>query len=206
MIKMRLKLFVLLLAIPCFLVAQSVKQMEYELELADNDRDRLVLGYKLANAYLEAQNWDEAINNGNTANKLAIQMGQSGAASQTAFIVAKASEGKARKDRKNAKKWSRQAQTWLNTSLSYAKKAKDVSLVLKVNGELAKQAEKAKDFRKAARYYADGYNFLAAQGGKVDQGSTQGNLKEIMRLQQKVDQLIGEKDSLLNVIWELENN
>lgn len=204
MINMHLNLFVLFLAFPVLLLAQSVKKMEYELEIAKNDRERLILQYKLAAAYLEESNWEKAELYGSKAHKLSLNMGQYGAAAQTAFIAAKAMGGQARNDRKNAKKWDRQAQSWLNTALTYAKRSNNGPLVLQVNGVLAEQAEKERDYRKAARFYADGYRFFNSQEQQKEMDGNQ--LQEVMRLQAQIDKLTYERDSLRNVVFELEQH
>ena len=203
--QMRFTFFTLLLCLPSLFFAQSTKQLEYELELAENDRDRLIIGYKIAKAYLDKGNWKMAEMHGSKTHKLAIKMGQEVAAAQTAEFTALAFEGRATKDRKNKTKWIRQAESWHKTALSYAKKGGNKELVIQITSELAKQAAKGKDFRKAYRYLSDGYDYFKLKV-QTDGQEAMSDLKTTLILQEQINQLIEERDSLRNVIWELEGN
>ncbi|MEL7219837.1 MAG: adenylate/guanylate cyclase domain-containing protein [Bacteroidota bacterium] len=164
----------------------EVDEIKIALTEAETPRERMVLRYELAEAYLNMNAKEEAEENGKAAHRAANDLGNNGMSARAAFLVAQA-YGKQRDDRNK--------EVWLKTTLSYAKRAGDSDLIIKSVDERSKLAVKDRNYRKAYQVNQEAFSYFSQNGTSISElegkyESLRGQIEREKRsLQQEKDQL-----------------
>lgn len=196
---MRFWLLFLCLSFTNILFSQSVKELEYYLEKASTDLEKLQLRYQLAATYLDERNYEKAEAHATVAHQLAVSTGQVPAAGYSALILAKAYDGMGDKDRKKRSRYDSKSKSWLETALNAGKRQKDLRLIVDATNLLCEIESKDRDYRGAYRYAQESLQFIASNKELVDPNV---QYEKIQLLQKQVDDLTRERDSLR---WEIQN-
>jgi len=164
----------------------EVDEIKVALTEAETPRERMVLRYELAEAYLNMNAKEEAEENAKVAHRAANDLGNNGMSARAAFLVAQA-YGKQRDDRNK--------EVWLKTTLSYAKRAGDSDLIIKSVDERSKLAVKDRNYRKAYQVNQEAFSYFSQNGTSISElegkyESLRGQIERDKRsLQQEKDQL-----------------
>jgi len=139
------------------LFGQSISDLEEQLKQASSAREKMTLNYELANANLR-NNPKESIEYGKRAHRLALDINSDAMAARTAFVTANAYEREREK---------RNQEVWLNSTLSYAKKAGDSDLIIKSVQKLSRLETKDRDYREAYQIMEDAFNYFSRKGSSI---------------------------------------
>ncbi len=139
------------------LFGQSISDLEEQLKQASSAREKMTLNYELANANLR-NNPEESIEYGKRAHRLALDINSDAMAARTAFVTANAYEREREK---------RNQEVWLNSALSYAKKAGDSDLIIKSVQKLSRLETKDRDYREAYQIMEDAFNYFSRKGSSI---------------------------------------
>ncbi len=169
--------------------AQSIKDLEAQLQNAETSRERMNLNYELGKAWL-VKDARKAVEYGKAAHNRAQVINHNGMLAQAAFLVGQAYN--------RIRKEDRNEETWLKSALKYAQAANDADLIIKSVEALSRLAIKGGrgDYRKAYGYTEEAFQFFS-QGGK--------SISELERFyEQQEDQLEKERKALVREMETLE--
>lgn len=139
------------------LQAQSIEALEKDLQDATSSKDKLLITYQLAEAYLRS-NTDKSIEYGKKAYQLAKDQGNSGMEAKSAFLTAQGYE----RDRNDSN-----AEVWYRTALTHAKEAKDSDLIIKSVEKRSRLATKDRDYRKAYQIVEEAFTYFSQNGTSI---------------------------------------
>ncbi len=165
--------------------AEEIEEIRAALEEAESARERMVLRYELAEAYLRVDA-EQAEDFGKSAHNAARDQNNNGMAARAAYIVAKAYERQ--RDRRNQ-------EVWLRTTLNYAKQAGDSDLILRSVQERGALAKAERNERRAIQIYEEAFNYFSQNGRSISDLEAQYETlrsqieREKRSLQQERDQL-----------------
>ncbi|HMQ49823.1 MAG TPA: adenylate/guanylate cyclase domain-containing protein [Saprospiraceae bacterium] len=189
------------------LQAQSIEALEKDLQDATSSKDKLLITYQLAEAYLRSST-DKSIEYAKKAYQMAKDQNNSGMEAKAAFLTAQGYE----RDRNDSN-----AEVWYRTALTHAKEAKDSDLIIKSVEKRSRLATKDRDYRKAYQIVEEAFTYFSQNGTSIvdlennyDQKKSslekEKNALEKIResLESEVDELRQEKGALENRQVELE--
>jgi class 3 adenylate cyclase len=155
----------LLLLSSAGLLAQTeeIEEIKVALSEAESARERMVLRYELAEAYLRVDA-EEAESIAKQAYSDANDQNNHAMAAQAALLVANAYDRQRNKDR--------YVENWLKSALAKAKQADDLDMVMRITDRRARIAVKERDYRDAYQTYQEGYEYLSRDGRSVSQIQT----------------------------------
>jgi len=147
----------LLFFLCCFfyLDAQSVKDLEAKLKQATSGEEKMIIHLDLAEALLGKDN-KKAGQYARKAFDHASDNKKYGLAAQSAYTLA---------DAYRKQKNERNVETWLKTTLRYAKEAKDSDLIIKSVDERSKLAIKKRNYRKAYQVNQEAFDYFSSKKG-----------------------------------------
>ncbi len=196
------KIFTLLLCLLGTLFAlqaQSIQEMEQELQEANSSRDKLFLNYQLGEAYLRIDE-EKTIDYGKQAYNLALNQNNDGMAARSAYLVGQAYE----RDRNE-----RNAKVWYNSALASAKKAGDSDLIIKSVEKRSRLETKDRDYREAYQIVEEAFNYFSSKGTSISELESKYERQraqlerekrrleeERQELQSEIDNLLSERDEL----------
>lgn len=163
----------------------EITEIKAALAEAENTRERMVLRYELAEAYLQVDA-EEAEDYGKLAYNNANDQGNHGMAARAAYLVAQAF--KRQRDERNT-------EIWLRTTLSHAKRAGDSDLIIKSVDERSRLAVKERKYRRAYEINQEAFSYFSENGSSISdlEGRYESLRNQIERdkrsLQQEKDQL-----------------
>lgn len=181
------RIFVLLL-LCCGSVAafsQSIDELEERLKTADGSKEKMVLSYTLAEKYLNAGNikkserYETAEDHAKRANDLARQRNDNGMVAQSAFLLARIFDAWSDADRSRRSRYESNMKSWLETTISFAKKARDYNLIVNGVQKLAEYEQKDRDYRAASRVYEDAFQYFSQSGRSISKLESDYSLREI---------------------------
>ncbi len=184
----------LLLCLGAFIAAraQSIEELEKQLQEAGSSKDRLFLNYQLGEAYLRS-NEEKSIEYGKQAFNLARDLGNDGMMARSAFLVGKAYV----RDRNE-----RNAKTWFDTALAAAKKAGDSDLIIKSVESRSKIEKDDRDYREAYHIVEEAFLYFSQKGTSISdleekyERQRAALLQEKKRLEDEIELLASERDEL----------
>ncbi|RME93799.1 MAG: hypothetical protein D6772_15505 [Bacteroidetes bacterium] len=138
----------------------EIEEIKAALAEAESARERMVLRYELAEAYLRIDA-EQAEDIGKQAYSDAVDQRNYAMAAQAALLVANAYDRQRNKDR--------YVDNWLKSALAQAKQANDLDMVMRVTDRRARNAVKERDYRTAYQTYQEGYEYLSRDGRSVSQ-------------------------------------
>ena len=172
--------------------AQSIDELEKQLQEASNSKDRLSLNYQLGEAYLRSSS-EKSIAYGKKAFDIARDLGNDGMMARSAFLVGK---GYVR-DRND-----RNAKTWFDTALAAAKKAGDSDLIIKSVESRSKIEKDDRDYREAYQIVEEAFKYFSQKGTSISdleekyERQRVALLQEKKRLEDEINNLASERDEL----------
>ncbi|MCO6491042.1 MAG: hypothetical protein J5I98_21675 [Phaeodactylibacter sp.] len=191
------KIFTLLLLnLGIFIIgqAQSIAELEKQLQEAGTTKEKLSLNYQLGEAYLRSSA-EKSVEYGKQAFNLARDLGNEGMMARTAFLVGKAYV----RDRND-----RNAKTWFDTALASAKKAGDSDLIIKSVESRSKIEKDDRDYREAYHIVEEAFKYFSQKGTSISdleekyERQRQALLQERNRLEQEINQLTSERRELVS--------
>ena len=185
---MKLRWTLLFLLGSLLVQAQSIKDLELQLQNAGTSRERMNLNYELGQAWL-GTDARKAIEYAEAAHSSAQAISHKGMLAQSAFLMAKGFDRLPKSDRKQ--------EEWLKNALLYAKNANDADLIIKSVEKLSALVIKQdRDYRKAFSYTEEAFKFFSKSGKSIS---------ELERLyEQQKDQLEKERLGLVRDMEGLE--
>ncbi|MCB9267489.1 MAG: hypothetical protein H6558_20895 [Lewinellaceae bacterium] len=191
------RLFTLLLiclGVFTFAQAQSIEELEKQLQEASSSKDKMFLNYQLGEAYLRSSE-EKSIEYGKQAFNLARDLNNDGMTARSAFLVGKAYV----RDRND-----RYAKTWFDTALAAAKKAGDSDLIIKSVESRSKIEKDDRDYREAYHIVEEAFHYFSQKGTSISdleekyERQRAALLQEKRRLEEEINQLNSERQGLLS--------
>ncbi|MCB0578741.1 MAG: hypothetical protein KDD10_05465 [Phaeodactylibacter sp.] len=191
------KIFTLLLLnLGIFIIgqAQSIAELEKQLQEAGTTKEKLSLNYQLGEAYLRSSA-EKSVEYGKQAFNLARDLSNEGMMARTAFLVGKAYV----RDRND-----RNAKTWFDTALAAAKKAGDSDLIIRSVESRSKIEKDDRDYREAYHIVEEAFKYFSQKGTSISdleekyERQRQALLQERNRLEQEINQLTSERRELVS--------
>ena len=195
----RLCLISIFLLCQVWLGAQTIQELEEQLNNASSSREKMTLSYQLAESYLR-QNAERAIEYGKRAHQLALETGNNGMAARSAFIIA---------DGYERERNTRNQDVWLKSALSYAKKAGDSDLIIKSVEKRSRLATKDRDYREAYQIVEEAFSYFSQKGLSISDLEQKYDMQRAAlerekrrleqdraKLQAEIESLLGERDQL----------
>lgn len=184
----------LLLCLGAFFAApaQSIEELEKQLQEAGSSKDKLFLNYQLGEAHLRSSA-EKSIEYGKQAFNLARDLGNDGMMARSAFLVGKAYV----RDRNE-----RNAKTWFDTALAAAKKAGDSDLIIKSVESRSKIEKDDRDYREAYQIVEEAFRYFSQKGTSISdleekyERQRAALLQEKKRLEDEIELLASERDEL----------
>jgi class 3 adenylate cyclase len=164
---------------------EEIEEIKTALSEAETARERMVLRYELAEAYLRVDA-EEAEENGKLAYASANDQKNNAMAARSAFLVAQAYE-RQRDDRNT--------EVWLRTTLNHAKRAGDSDLIIRSVDKRSQLAVKDRNYRRAYEINQEAFSYFSQNGTSISDlegryESLRGQIEREKRgLQQEKDQL-----------------
>jgi class 3 adenylate cyclase len=138
------------------LFSQSVQELEQQLKEASSGREKMMLNYQLADAWLK-QDAKKSIEFAKEAHRNAIEQGNYGMAAEAAFLASRG-YNRIREDRNE--------DIWLGSATKFAMQANDADLILKAVDTRSRLAVKNRDERKALQVTQEAFEYFSNKGGK----------------------------------------
>lgn len=154
---MKALMTVLLFFCAAFAWSQSIDELEKEYKEAESSKDKMILAYQLADAYMRTSA-DKALEFGKQAHNLAQQAKNNGMAARSAFLIAQAYERN--RDLRNVEVWLRSAQ-------AFAMKAGDSDLIIKSVDKRSRLAEKDRNYRRAYEINQEAFEYFTNKGTSI---------------------------------------
>lgn len=149
--------FALLVATGSMAQTEEIEEIKQALQEAESARERMILKYELAEAYLRVDA-EEAEDIGKEAYRLANDQNNDGMSAQAAYLVSKA-YGRQRNKRNQ--------EVWLRSTLNYAKKAGDSDLIMRSIQERGALAKSERNERRAIQIYEEAFNYFSQNGNSI---------------------------------------
>jgi len=163
----------------------DIEEIKQALAEASDSRERMVLRYELAEAFLRVDA-EQAEEYGKQAYNAASEQKNSGMAARAAYLVALAYE-RQRDDRNT--------EVWLRTTLGHAKQAGDSDLIIRSVDKRSQLAVKDRNYRRAYEINQEAFTYLSQNGTSISDlearyETLRGQIdREKRGLQQEKDQL-----------------
>ena len=136
------------------LSAQTIEELEKQLDESTGSKEKMILNKKLGEAYLKVDS-KKALAFAKKAHDLANQQGNPGMAGSAAYLVAQVYERN--RDLRNQ-------EVWLKSALKYAKQAKDSDLIIKSVVKRSKLATRDRNYRKAYQINQEAFDYFSQKG------------------------------------------
>lgn len=159
----------------------SIPQLKEQLEEATTSKEKMILNYQLAEAYLRVDK-DEALKYGKKAQSTAINIKDYGMAARASYAIAKAYERK--KDKRNQ-------EVWLKSTLNYAKQANYADLIMQSVSDRSKLAVKDRNYRRAYEINQEAFKYFSQKGTSI---SDLDSRLELQRAQMEKDRRALQKE------------
>ncbi len=187
----------LLLLLPVAVVLSqenSIEELNKALQASTDQREKAALQYELAQAMLRSDP-EEAIDIGKTAYSSAVDLNDESLAAQTAYLLALAYE---RERRDNY------VETWLKSTLNYAKRVGDVDLIMKSVDKRSKLATKKGNYRRAYTINQEAFNYFTQNGQSISELRNQyeREKRQLERQRRELEQLRKELTDEVEILRE----
>jgi len=186
---------IFLLMLPIALTAQSVEELSKDLEQAASAKERMLVHFQLAEAWMRSGNREKAIEHGKSAHQTAIDQGNNGLAARTAFLIGDAFE-RLRNDRN--------AEVWFKSCLSFAKAAGDSDLIIQSVKRRSKIATKDSNYRRAYDINQEAFDYFSNKGTSISDLEGKYETQKVV-IDREKRALIEEKNRLEREISALSN-
>ncbi len=140
------------------LFSQSVDELTRELQQATTTKEKMLLNFQLAEAYLKAGDRDKAINFAKTAHQSAVEQNNNGLAARSAFFIGDVYE-RLRNDTN--------AEVWYRTCLNFAKNAGDSDLIIQSVKKRSKIATRDGNYRRAYDINQEAFDYFSNKGTSI---------------------------------------
>lgn len=184
-----LVIFGLLLGAGLYGQAPSVAELETALAEAESRAERAAVRYRLGMAVLR-DDPDRALELGKQAYEDATELKNDRLSAQTAFLNALAYE-RLRKDSYE--------ETWLKTTLAYAKRAGDLDLIIRSVDRRSRLATKDRNYRRAYEINQEAFTYFSENGKSISELESQYDL-ERSRIERERRQLEAQRARLAEEI------
>lgn len=134
--------------------AQSIPELEKQLQESTNPQEKITLNQQLANAWL-ASDATKAINYAKAASREAIASGNKVQAAASNYLIASIAERQ--RDESNFK-------LYMKNAINYAKEANDLDMLIRSTDKLSAYYAKKREYDDAFRYTRDAFNFVNSKG------------------------------------------
>lgn len=134
--------------------AQSIPELEKQLQESTNAQEKITLNQQLANAYLAAD-VEKAFNYAKAASREAVAAGNKVQAAASNYLIANIAERK--RDENNFKLYMRNA-------INFSKEANDLDMLIRSTDKLSAYYAKKREYDDAFRYTRDAFNFVNSKG------------------------------------------
>jgi class 3 adenylate cyclase len=149
--------FFTLLAAASFSQNTDVQDLIADLAEAQTPKEKMVLQYEIAEAYLRS-NASEAEAYGKRAYNAAVEQSNKSMAARAAYVVALAYE-RQRDDRNT--------DVWLRTALNYAKQIGDSDLIIRSVDKRSQLLTKDRNYREAYQIMQEAFNYFSQKGTSI---------------------------------------
>lgn len=177
------------------LAAQSVSELEKQLETAKSSSERMALQYKIATLVINKDR-DRAEKLAKSAFQTAQDKRNGGMQTQTSFLLGRIYEKK-RNDR-NAK-------VWFESALKYAKQTKDVDYIIKSVEKVSGLYTKKQNYRDAYNVARDAFQYFSTKGQSLSEMRSNYDVQKA-RISREERELQKQKDALEKQIAVLERD
>jgi adenylate cyclase len=177
----------------------SIEQLEKDFQEASSSKDKMLISFQLAEAYLRV-NTTKSIDNGKRAYQLASDLKNDGMSAQAAYLVGQGYE----RDKND-----RNAEVWYRSALAAAKQAGDSDLIIKSVEKRSRLATKVRDYRKAYQVVEEAFTYFSQTGTSISELENKYDVQksqlekekrrledERERLQSEISRLLGERAEL----------
>lgn len=177
----------------------SIEQLEKDLQEASTSKDKMLISFQLAEAYLRV-NTTKSIDHGKRAYQLASDLKNDGMSAQAAYLVGQGYE----RDKND-----RNAEVWYRSALAAAKQAGDSDLIIKSVEKRSRLATKVRDYRKAYQVVEEAFTHFSQTGTSISDLENKYDVQksqlekekrrleeERERLQSEISRLVGERAEL----------
>lgn len=167
--------------------AQSIPELEKQLQESTNAQEKITLNQQLANAWL-ASDVEKAFNYGKAASREAVAAGNKVQAAASNYLVANIAERK--RDENNFKLYMRNA-------INFSKEANDLDMLIRSTDKLSAYYAKKREYDDAFRYTRDAFNFVNSKGYNMSDLENKYNTqrssleKEKRNLETQINQMQG---------------
>jgi len=134
--------------------AQSIPELEKQLQESTNAQEKITLNQQLANAWL-ASDVEKAFNYAKAASREAVAAGNKVQAAASNYLIANIAERK--RDENNFKLYMRNA-------INFSKEANDLDMLIRSTDKLSAYYAKKREYDDAFRYTRDAFNFVNSKG------------------------------------------
>lgn len=134
--------------------AQSIPELEKQLQESTNPQEKITLNQQLANAWL-ASDATKAINYAKAASRDAIASGNKVQAAASNYLIASIADRQ--RDESNFK-------LYMKNAINYAKEANDLDMLIRSTDKLSAYYAKKREYDDAFRYTRDAFNFVNSKG------------------------------------------
>lgn len=134
--------------------AQSIPELEKQLQESTNAQEKITLNQQLANAWL-ASDVEKAFNYAKAASREAVAAGNKVQAAASNYLIANIAERK--RDESNFKLYMRNA-------INFSKEANDLDMLIRSTDKLSAYYAKKREYDDAFRYTRDAFNFVNSKG------------------------------------------
>jgi class 3 adenylate cyclase len=167
--------------------AQSIQDLEAQLQSASSSKEKMSLNYQLAEEWLK-KDARKSIEYAKAAHQLAQEQNNDGMAAEAAYLVSRGYD-RSRDDRNE--------DVWLNSAVKFAMRAKDADLIIKTVDQRSRLAEKQHNERKALQIVQEAFDYFSKKtsGQSLSQMQAQYEVQKA-QLERDKQQLIAEKQRL----------
>ncbi len=183
---MRITLLLFCLLLSNFLASQSTDELEKQLREAGSTKEKMMLNYQLAEAWLK-NDARKSVDYAKTAHQQAVEIRNNGMAAEAAYLTSRGYD-RLRDDRNE--------DTWLGSAVKFAMEANDPDLIIKTVDQRSRLAVKNRDNRKALQVVQEAFEYFSNKGGQgISQMQAQYEIQK-SRLEREKQQLEDEKRRL----------
>lgn len=180
---------------PMILPAQTVEELNRNLEQAGSAKERMAVHFQLAEAWMRAGDREKAVEHAKSAHQTAIEQGNNGFAARSAFLIGDAYE-RLRNDRN--------AEVWFKTCLNFAKAAGDSDLIIQSVKRRSKIATKDSNYRRAYDINQEAFDYFSNKGTSISDLEGKYETQKVV-IDREKRALIEEKNRLEREISALSN-
>ena len=145
-----------LLLLSNFLLGQSTNELEKQLREAANSKEKMMLSYQLAEAWLK-NDARKSVDYGKVAHQQAVDLQNNGMAAEAAYLTSRGYD-RLRDDRNE--------DVWLRSAVKFAMEANDPDLIIKTVDQRSRLAVKNRDNRKALQVVQEAFDYFSNKGGQ----------------------------------------